>query len=92
MKRLEIFANLSVKDDIVRGLETLNGFKYTVVPVVHGKGGDDWKLGTIVWPEENFLLVSYLDDAMVPLARGYLSSLKQRYPHEGITFFTMTVD
>ena len=61
MKRLEIIANLSVQEAILTKLEaSVAGFQYTLLPVVHGRGPDDRKLGTTVWPEENFVLFTYL--------------------------------
>ncbi len=61
MKRLEVIANQSVKEELIAALETaLPGIQYTVLPMVHGKGGHKEKLGTRTWPETNFLIISYI--------------------------------
>lgn len=89
MKRLEIFGNQSVQEELVADLEkALPGFRYTLVPIVHGKGRDDWKMGTTVWPEENFWLVSYLSVDDAELAVPVLRELKLRYPNEGLKAYT----
>jgi hypothetical protein len=89
MKRLEIFANQSVQEELVAALEAaVAGLRYTVVPDVHGRGGDDWKLGTTVWPEENFLLVCYLTDDTVSAATDAVRQVKVRYPKEGLKAYT----
>jgi len=93
MKRLEIIANQSVQEDIVTALEAgIPGLQYSLMPTVHGRGPEDWKLGTTVWPEENFLLFSYLEDAAAVQAKAILAGLKVKYPREGIKAYTMTVD
>ena len=92
MKRIELIANRSVQEDALTALEVGLGIQYTLVPVVHGHGPDDWKLGTTVWPEENFMLISYLDDEMALKVKLTVAALKKQYPNEGIKLFIMTVD
>lgn len=90
MKRLEIFANQSVQEELVAALEAaVTGFRYTLVPVVQGRGGEDWKLGTTVWPEENFLLISYLKPHQSGPAVSAVREVKARYPKEGLKAFTV---
>ncbi|ULQ58727.1 hypothetical protein K7I13_09195 [Brucepastera parasyntrophica] len=63
MKRIEIFANRSVQDEIIGGLEdAITDFYYTLIPVVNGRGKCQYRLGTATWPEENFMIISYLDE------------------------------
>lgn len=89
MKRLEIFANQSVQEELIAALETaVVGLRYTLVPVVQGRGGDDWKLGTTVWPEENFLLVCYLGDDTAAAAINAVRQVKQQYPKEGLKAYS----
>jgi hypothetical protein len=88
MIRFEIIANHSVQDDIIESLEAaIPQFFYTVVPVVHGRGTGTRKLGTATWPEENFLLVAYIDDDRANILREVVSSIKVRFPTEGIKMF-----
>ncbi len=90
MRRLEVIANQSVQDDIIEGLSAVvPGFQYTVISPAHGAGLRKKKLGTVVWPETNFVLVSYMDGSDAQAARGFLEDLKRRFPEEGIAFFDL---
>jgi len=89
MKRLELFANQSIREEIVRSLEQQIGLRYSLIPAVHGRGGDDWKLGTTVWPEENFMVISYLDDSQAEVILQALELIKSRFPREGLVYFFM---
>ncbi len=93
MKRLELIANKSVQEEVVRTLEAgVRGLRYTLIPVAHGRGPDDWKLGTTVWPEENFVLFTYQDDKIIEAILELVASLKKQFPREGITVWTMGAD
>ncbi|ULQ60870.1 hypothetical protein K7I13_06285 [Brucepastera parasyntrophica] len=93
MKRLEIIANKSVQDEILTGLEnTVADFYYTLIPVVHGRGKNDYKTGSAVWPEENFLAISYLDDKNAESAVRVIQEIKNRFPEEGIKFFLLKAE
>lgn len=93
MKRLEIIANQSVREDLIESLETqIPGFQYSLLPTVHGRGPEDWKLGTTVWPEENFVLFAYVDDEVAAVAKTLVANLKARYPREGVKVYSLTVD
>jgi hypothetical protein len=54
------------------------------MPLVHGKGRHKRTLGTRTWPETNFLVISYLDDASAEKARAVVSGIRRRFPDEGI--------
>jgi hypothetical protein len=85
MKRLEIIANQSVREEIELALETaVPEIQYTIAPIVHGKGGRKRKLGTRTWPETNFLLFSYLPEQDADRAADALRSVVARFPAEGI--------
>lgn len=89
MKRLELIANKSVQEDVIKTLEAgVPGLRYSVIPVVHGRGPDDWKLGTTVWPEENFVLFTYQEDDVVQWILDLVAGLKVQFPREGITVWT----
>jgi uncharacterized protein (DUF488 family) len=90
MLRLEMMANQSVQEEILKVFERHPGVQYTWIPSVQGRGKRDWKLGTTVWPEENFLLVSYLEDEAGSRILDELAQLKSAYPREGISYFVMT--
>ncbi|GHU90401.1 hypothetical protein AGMMS49940_21240 [Spirochaetia bacterium] len=88
MKRIEIITNRSVQEDILQGLETnIEDFSYTIIPIVHGKGKDNYRLGTSIWPEENCIIITYLDDWTVPDAEQAVMAVKTKHPGEGIKLF-----
>ncbi|MDR2246358.1 MAG: hypothetical protein LBE17_06765 [Treponema sp.] len=88
MKRMELMANRSVEEEIIGGLEAgIKDFYYTLLPVVHGRGKAQYRLGTPTWPEENFLLISYLDDRDAETAQSIVAKTKRRFPKEGIKLF-----
>jgi hypothetical protein len=85
MKRLEIIANQSVREEFELALEAaVPGIQYTLVPIVHGKGRRKRKLGTRTWPETNFLIFSYLPEAEAAKAAQAVLSVVERFPAEGI--------
>ena len=90
MRRLEVIANQSVQEDIIEGLAAaVPGFQYTLITPTYGAGLRRKKLGDVVWPEMNFILIAYMDGPEAETARGILAGLKQRFPEEGISFFDM---
>jgi hypothetical protein len=90
MYRAEIVANQSVQEDITELLEqTVPDVLYTVIPLVHGRGKNNRKLGTTTWPETNFLLFSYIADVKVPLVKAVITAVKKRFPNEGIKLFLL---
>ena len=88
MHRLEIIANASVREELEEALElAVPGFAYTVIPQAQGRGERDRKLGTSTWPELNFILIAYLSDDDYPAARKAVTSVRERFPREGIAQF-----
>lgn len=88
MYRAEIIANQSVQEDIVEALEEyVPRIRYTIVPLVHGRGGKDYKLGSGTWPETNFSLVSYVEDDQKDIVKAVIAAIKRNFPDEGITLF-----
>ncbi|MDR2375302.1 MAG: hypothetical protein LBD96_02570 [Treponema sp.] len=88
MKRMEIMANRSVEEELTGALEAgIKDFYYTLLPVVHGRGKTQYRLGTPTWPEENFLLISYVDDRDAETAQSIVTEIKNRFPKEGIKVF-----
>jgi hypothetical protein len=93
VKRLELIANQSVQEEVILALEGgVPGLRYTLIPVAHGRGPNDWKLGTTVWPEENFVLFTYQEDEVVATLLELIAALKREFPKEGITVWTMRVE
>jgi hypothetical protein len=93
MKRMELIANRSVETELIDALEaSVADFYYTLLPAVHGRGKAARRLGTATWPEENFLLISYLDDAEAAAAQALVRAVKTRFPTEGIKLFFVSAD
>lgn len=91
MKRIEIIANQSVQEEILGGIETaIPDILYTMIPVVHGKGSDDRKLGTSTWPETNFLLISYVSPSDEEKIMQEIENVRKRFPTEGIATFSIS--
>lgn len=88
MYRAEIIANQSVQDDIIEALEAyIPDILYTVLPLVHGRGGADRKLGSTTWPESNFALFSYVQEEALPTVKAVIAAIKAKFPDEGIKLF-----
>lgn len=88
MKRLELICNVSLQEEALEILQSLvPGARYTLFPSVHGRGGEDFKLGTTVWPEENFLLLAVMAEADAERYVEGLRALKAQFPHEGLKVF-----
>jgi nitrogen regulatory protein PII len=90
MKRLEIIANRSVQEDILQSLEDhIEGFFYTLIPVVHGRGKQQYRMGTAIWPEENSIIITYLDDDAAAKAAELAAAVKAKHPGEGVKVFVV---
>jgi hypothetical protein len=93
MKRMELIANHSVEEEIISTIEgKISDFYYTLVPNVHGRGKNSYHMGTATWPEENFMLISYLTDHDALTAEAVLEETKRRFPDEGIKLFFIKAD
>jgi hypothetical protein len=85
MKRLELIACEAVQSELVDGLAAvLPDFEFTFLPRIAGRGRTSRKEGTQVWPEWNFLLISYLDDSGIEAARAVIADVTSRFPNEGV--------
>ena len=88
MKRLEIVANKSVEDNLIELFDARGiGSRYTMIPVVHGRGGSGSRKGDHVWPEENFMLIIYCDEAEAEAMEEAVLEIKAAFPDEGIKCF-----
>ena len=85
MIRAEIISNQSVQEDIIELLEqTIPNVEYTIIPTVYGKGISSKKLGNSTWPEQNFVLFSYMSKEDCQKLKEIVQSVKKRFPREGI--------
>lgn len=85
MKRLEIIACEAIQVELIEAIEkVVKDFEYTLMPRIEGKGLRTRKQGTQVWPELNFMLVSYLDDEAIEPASAAIAATAARFPKEGV--------
>jgi hypothetical protein len=85
---MELIANRSVEAELIDTLEgEVADFYYTLLPNVHGRGKAAYRMGTATWPEENFLLISYLDEHEAAKVKALVREVKTRFPGEGIKLF-----
>jgi voltage-gated potassium channel Kch len=90
MKRVEIIANRSVEEDLMEAFSAAGVVKhYTKFPVVHGVGSSGPRMGDAVWPEENFVIVCYCDEAEAVRIAELAAEVKLRFPGEGVKVFVL---
>ncbi len=92
--RAEIISNQSVEDDIIERLEEeIPDIQYTILNDVHGKGLKTRKMGSAAWPEQNFILYTYVDKVAAKKVKEIMKAVKKKFPNEGISlFFTKCED
>jgi hypothetical protein len=92
MKRIEIFANVSVRDALFNAFQKRGvGRHFTMIPVVHGNGSSGPRYGDEVWPEENFMLIIYCQDAEAEHIRRAVHEVKGLFEKEGVKLFEISV-
>lgn len=90
MRRVEIMAAQAIQQDILDAFALFEvPPQYTIIPSAHGRGHTSPKLGDATWPEENFILIMYCEDAVVERIERSLDLVKKKYDHEGIGFFVL---
>ena len=90
MIRVEIIANQSVHEEIIKNLEAvIPDLCYSEIPLVYGKGKDSRKLGTTTWPETNFILIAYCPLNYEMDIRTIIEYEKTKFTDEGIKIFVL---
>jgi hypothetical protein len=88
MIRVEIIANHSVEENILEALAGEGAGKYyTRYPNVLGVGASGPRMGDAIWPEENFALVIWCEEAEAQAVGRAVAAVKERFPGEGIKVF-----
>jgi len=88
MIRLEIIANQSVEENILEAFakEEVGKF-YTKIPNIFGVGACGPKMGTAVWPEENFAIIIWCEEEEARGIQRAIAKVKEKFPGEGIKLF-----
>lgn len=90
MKRVEIVAAQAIQEDLLDALEHYGVPKrYTIIPIAHGVGSTNPKLGNEVWPEENFILIIYCQEEMLDRIEQAITLIEKKYDQEGIGYFVL---
>jgi len=88
MIRIEIIANRSVEENILEALAKEGvGKYYSVFPNIYGVGACGPRMGTAVWPEENFALVIWCEEEEAQGIQRAIKTVKEKFPGEGIKLF-----
>lgn len=91
--RVEIIANNSVQSDLFDALDSLGlENRYTQISGVHGMGSNGGRLGTPVWPEENFILILFVNENKIEEIKKCCELIKSQYPNEGLKLISQQVD
>ena len=88
MLRVEIVANHSVEENILEALVKEGAGKhYTKFPSILGVGSAGPRMGDAIWPEENFALVIWCEEAEARAIERAVAKVKEQFPGEGIKLF-----
>ena len=88
MIRVEIIANQSVEENIIEALAKEGAGKfYTKIPNIVGVGACGPRMGTAVWPEENFAFIIWCEEEEAQGIKRAIASVKEKFPGEGIKLF-----
>lgn len=91
MIRIEIIANHSVEENILEAFQHEKAAAYyTRFPGVFGIGNSGPRMGDAVWPEENFVIVVWCEEAEAERIERAVDSVKKYFPDEGIKLFKMS--
>jgi len=88
MLRVEVVANHSVEENIHEAFRIEGVAKYyTKYPSILGVGKSGSRMGDAIWPEENFVIVVWCEEAEARRIKKAVESVKQQFPREGIKVF-----
>ena len=86
--RVEVIANRSVEEDFFELLGKAEvGAHYTLFPEVQGAGLAGPRRGDHIWPEENFVYITYVSEAEARTIREQVEKVRARFGTEGIRMF-----
>ena len=88
MKRFEIICDATIENIFIEGLDKMEGLNaYTYLAPVDGNGQHGPRRGSHVWPEENAMLILYIEDIYSDALIEYVKSMRSRFPNNGLACF-----
>ncbi len=88
MKRVEIFINQSIADDLKERLDAAGLLdSFTRWNPVFGTGNSGPREGTSIWPETNSGFLLFTKKERVDELRSIIKALKSEFPDEGLKCF-----
>lgn len=88
MKRVDIFINQSITEDLSDLLKEANLMEaYTRWTPVFGTGHSGPREGSSIWPETNSAVLLFIEDDQISVLKTIIKSLKENYPDEGLKCF-----
>lgn len=85
--RIDLVFSQALEEDFVEQFELNKVSRYTIVPIVKGKGYSQPKLGTVVWPQLNTMLITFCDEDDAVKVKRVVNLLRDKYKTEGIACF-----
>jgi len=88
MNRIEIIANVALEEDLFELMKSKGAGKYyTRMNNVHGEGCTEPKMGSAVWPEENFVLIMFCEEEETNILKESVLELRSAHQLTGIQMF-----
>lgn len=88
MKRVEIFINQSIAEDLQERLENAGILEAcTRWTPVYGTGHAGPREGTAIWPETNSGYLIFIEEGQLDILRCIIQTLKTSHPEEGLKCF-----
>ncbi len=93
MKQVTIIYNVALEPRVLGCLSHCGVDAYTKIPVAHGVGhASEPHMGTHIWPGENRIIFSVVDEEKIPHIMESLRKIKQRFPEEGLKVIVSPVE
>lgn len=90
--RIDLVFSQALEEDFVEQFELNRIERYTIVPIVKGKGYSQPKLGTAVWPQLNTMIMTMCSEDDAKKVKRVVSFLRNKYKTEGIACFVGTAE
>jgi|Deesub1362B_J571_1020462.scaffolds.fasta_scaffold01728_10 nitrogen regulatory protein PII len=93
MKQITVVYNVVLESRVLECLHSCGIDAYTKYPKAYGIGhSSEPHMGTHIWPGENRVIFSVVDDEKIPDIVQKIRELKQKYPREGLKLIVTPVE